>query len=305
MKNKIHHLIQTNFTVTLSVILGVFIFSADVQAAPIPELDCLIEPYIEVDVSTPEQGVIETIKVDVSDSVEKGQGIIMLDSAVHKATVELNRARASMDDEVQARKASLDFSKRKLARIEQLYDKKALPEHQKEEVETETKLARFNLQQAKNNQRLAQLELVRARVNLKRRTINSPITGVVVKRYKSEGEFVEDDPIVRLAQLDPLRVEVIAPVSLFGKITKGMQAKVMPEISLGNSVFTATVTIVDRVVDVSSGTFGIRLELPNPENQLPSGLKCNIRFDGSEPQLFGFSAESLTPVYTTNLLSTD
>jgi hypothetical protein len=35
---------------------------------------------------------------------------------------------------------------------------------------------------------------------------------------------------------------------------------------------------VDRVVDAASGTFGVRLQLPNPGYRLPAGLKCEIRF---------------------------
>ena len=34
----------------------------------------------------------------------------------------------------------------------------------------------------------------------------------------------------------------------------------------------------DRVVDAASGTFGVRLELPNPGYRLPAGLKCKVRF---------------------------
>ena len=38
--------------------------------------------------------------------------------------------------------------------------------------------------------------------------------------------------------------------------------------------------VVDRVVDAASGTFGVRLELPNPNYALPAGLKCKVRFPG-------------------------
>ena len=40
----------------------------------------------------------------------------------------------------------------------------------------------------------------------------------------------------------------------------------------------APVTIVDRVVDAASGTFGVRLELPNPDRDIPVGLQCQVRF---------------------------
>ncbi len=40
----------------------------------------------------------------------------------------------------------------------------------------------------------------------------------------------------------------------------------------------AEVGVVDKVVDAASGTFGVRLELPNPDTSLPAGLKCRVRF---------------------------
>ena len=46
----------------------------------------------------------------------------------------------------------------------------------------------------------------------------------------------------------------------------------------GGGVHEATVAVVDRVVDAASATFGVRLELPNPNYALPGGLRCDIRF---------------------------
>jgi multidrug efflux pump subunit AcrA (membrane-fusion protein) len=127
------------------------------------------------------------------------------------------------------------------------------------------------------SKRLAELELQRAIAELELRTIRSPITGVVRERLLSKGEFAKQNPILRLAQIDPLRVEVFAPVSMLGEITVGMTAQVMPE-SPVKGTYSARVTIVDQVVDAASGTFGVRLELPNAEYRLPAGLKCKVRF---------------------------
>jgi hypothetical protein len=35
---------------------------------------------------------------------------------------------------------------------------------------------------------------------------------------------------------------------------------------------------VDRVIDAASGTFGVRLQLSNPGNRIPAGLRCTVRF---------------------------
>jgi membrane fusion protein (multidrug efflux system) len=73
---------------------------------------------------------------------------------------------------------------------------------------------------------------------------------------------------------------VVVPVSLYGQIKNGDQAEVRPEPPFGE-VYPAKVVIVDRVVDAASGTFGLRLELPNKKGELPAGLKCNVTFPDS------------------------
>ena len=73
------------------------------------------------------------------------------------------------------------------------------------------------------------------------------------------------------------RVEVIVPVSVFGKIRVGQKAIIQPESPMvGN--YPAEVAIVDRVADAASGTFRVALDLPNPDYSLPSGLKCMVQF---------------------------
>ena len=102
-----------------------------------------------------------------------------------------------------------------------------------------------------------------------------------MERYVSPGEYVNNQPLLRVAQIDPLLVEVIVPAQIFGKISPGMLATFVPELPEYGE-HTATVTIVDRVIDAASSTFGVRLELPNAEQQLPSGLRCMVRFEIEE-----------------------
>ncbi len=222
------------------------------------------------------EGVIEDIAVDRNDLISKGQVLAQLKSDVEQATVSLAKARADLDGAVDARRAALEFGKRKQARTDELYDKKAVPFHVKDEAATDARIARLKLVEAEENKLIARLELQRAMEMLKQRTIPSPIDGVVVERMMAPGEFIDDKPLLELAQLDPLRVEVILPVTMYGSIEQGMQAVVQPELP-GSKRYLATVASVDRVLDGSSGTFGARLLLPNPDYSLPGGLRCKLR----------------------------
>ena len=109
------------------------------------------------------------------------------------------------------------------------------------------------------------------------RTIRSPIAGVVVERLQHPGELVKQEPILKLAQIDPLRIEVFAPLAMLGHVKVGSMAEIRPS-SLPGGTYNARVTIVNKVMDSASATFGIRLELPNPDHRLPAGLHCSVHF---------------------------
>ena len=100
---------------------------------------------------------------------------------------------------------------------------------------------------------------------------------LATERMMSPGESAENRPIVKIAKIDPLYVEIIVPVDYFRAIKVGMEAEVTPRYP-GASIQTATVTVVDRVVDAASDTFGVRLLLPNPDYEIPGGVRCGIRF---------------------------
>jgi RND family efflux transporter MFP subunit len=249
----------------------------DALAVDSNPLDCIIEPYDVVEVGSPVTGLIEKIYVERGDSIEAGQVLAELESGVEKAAVALARVRAQMVDDVRSREAELDLGKRRQQRADELFERDALSLDELERLETDTELARLELKEARDNLELAQLELKQAIEALDRRTIRSPIPGVVAERRMSPGEVVDEETILTIAQIDPLRVEVILPAAMFGSIRPEMRAAVVPELR-EDQVQLASVTIVDRVIDAASGTFGVRLELPNPDHAIPGGLHCRVRF---------------------------
>ena len=253
------------------------LLAAQSPAADIPQLDCVVEPHMVVDLSTQIDSIVDTMHVERGDIVAKDQILVSLESAVERAAVESARARAAADAGVRAGEVSVAFAERREERVQTLFQENAVSSDQFDETETETRLAQLQLDQAEEAHRLAQLELHRAEETLRRHTIRSPIDGVVVQRYLSPGESVRFQPMLRLAQIDPLRVEVIVPVSAFGKIRVGQRAIVQPEAPMTGN-YQAEVAIVDRVADAASGTFRVALDLPNPDYSLPSGLKCMVQF---------------------------
>lgn len=215
--------------------------------------NCIIEPHRIVNISSPVEGILKQVTVERGDVVKARQTVAKLDSRVEWAAVNLAHERAK-------------FNQRKVERNKKLYAKQLISLNEKDELETESFLSK--------------LELKQAQAILSQRVITSSISGVVVERFLNQGEYVgtNSDPIVKIAQLNPLNIEVILPIENLGVIKKGMTAKVLPQLPVGGD-FEAKVVIVDKVVDAASATIGIRLEMLNPTNQLPAGLKCRVEFN--------------------------
>ncbi len=269
-------MVRSSLVGSIMVLLFIGLSPLSMAEEPVA-FDGLIEPRMVVKLGSAMRGVLDRVLVDRGDMVKEGQVLATLQSDVERATMELARARVDMDAAIKAKREELEFAKRNQERRKDLYDQNALPYNEWDEVVTKKILAEHGLAEALERKNLAQLELKQATAVVNRLTIRSPVTGVVVDRYLSPGEYVEDQPILQLAQIDPLHVEVILPVEQLGSVEVGMLAKVQPEEPVGGT-YDAEVTIVDKVVDAASGTFGVRLELPNPGYKLPAGLKCKVIF---------------------------
>lgn len=247
------------------------------QTLPEDEYDCFVVPDSIADVGSPVRGVISQMLADRGDTVEKGQPIAVLESGTERILLSQVKARAEMTSEIAARKSDLQLSKIELARIEDLHRQGLAPTQQRDEARVGHEIARAGLAQALENQKLIMIELKRANHDLAQRTVKSPMNGVVVEQFVVPGEFIYDEPVMSIATLDPLRVEVVLPAELFGSIQKQDDALIITELNPDNPL-QAQVDIVDALLDTSSGTFGVRLTLANPDRTITAGQKCSVDF---------------------------
>jgi membrane fusion protein, heavy metal efflux system len=238
-------------------------------------LDCMIQPSQLVQMGSPAPGVIERILVDRGDMVKQGQPLVQLNASVERASLALARERAGQHGEVSATDGARELAERELARADELYRKNFVSGTYRDKQRAEAKVATGRSAEAQEKRKLADRELELATAQLSQRTLRAPISGVVIERYLALGEFVDQKPVLRIAAIDPLRVDVLVPAASFGQVNVGATAKVTPEL-VNRRALVATVTTVDRVIDAASNTFRVRLELPNPGGVLPAGLRCRV-----------------------------
>jgi RND family efflux transporter MFP subunit len=255
------------------------LFAGQAAAA---ELDCLVKPEMYVEVSSPVVSVLEQILVETGDVVLKGQPLAQLEASVEMARVKMAELQVDHTSDIENRKEQLKYKKLNHERMQELRLKKSVPQFEADKAQTEYALAKLELAKSREIRIMARANLEMERSQLALRTILSPIDGIVVDRYAMVGESVEGRSIMKLAQVNPLKVELIAPTEYFGLISKGMKVDIYPE-QPANQVFKATVTIVDKLIDPASGSFTVRMSLPNPDDVLIGGVNCIAEFSFKTP----------------------
>lgn len=236
--------------ILINIILWTVLLCNTAYAEGLPVFDGLVQPKEIIDFSSQAPGILKEIPVERGDWVKKGDVLAKLKSSSEEVAVKAARAR-------------MEFIKRKMERNEQLIEKHLVSTHDKDEIETEIELGK--------------LALLEAKEKLAGKTIRSTIDGVVVSRMGAPGEYVGEEPFVTVAQINPLSVEIIVPDVFFGKIKEGDVGTVTLQLPK-ESTIEAKVVIVDDVLDAASSTFGVRLELPNPDLLIPAGIKCKVKF---------------------------
>jgi HlyD family secretion protein len=149
--------------------------------------------------------------------------------------------------------------------------------------------AQAKLKQADAALAQAQAELDLIDVQIEKLTAYAPTTGVVLARVVEPGEVVQAGAaLLRLGQLDRLKITVFVPEDRYGQITLGQAAQVAVDSFPGQN-FNATVThIADqaeftpRNVQTSEGrkttVFAVELSIENPDGRLKPGMPADVSF---------------------------
>jgi RND family efflux transporter MFP subunit len=273
---------QARFVIAIAVLLALARHAAaqqpSVPAQHMGEFDCVVEAKMMAKLGSPDTGIIEALKVDRDMTIKKGDVVAQLDSKLQQIALELAQLKANNEGDINSERTRLAFRTSEAERAENLNSKQIVTVKVRDEAVTERNLAALALAKAELEHNMAQVDLEQARARLDRRSIRSPINGVVSDVTIRLGEYVyEQTPLMTIAEIDPLYVKVFVPVRDYRDLHVGTDAEVMPQEPIGG-LYKAKVTVVDRVFDTASSTFGVRLELPNPDYALPAGMRCRIRF---------------------------
>jgi len=254
-----------------TVIVIVLALAVQVKAQ---KIDGFTEPYRSVNIATTEMGVISKLLVKEGDRVTAGQPVAHLDRELQSATLAIAKKNFELTGRVQAARAEATLRTQRLSKMEQLARQGHARREELERARTDASIARSQLLAAEEELVVRQLEYQRALVQVKRRTIASPLSGVIAEILKFDGEFVapNDPHIMRVVQLDQLQARFTLTMSQAARVKKGQTVK----IQLAGKAVTGEVEFVAPVADAESGTVLLKARIANPSGRL-SGQRCSLK----------------------------
>lgn len=238
------------------------------------------EPYSDLQLAASEMGTLKAIEVSEGDTVKAGQVIASLDDRVLQASLKVAAMAAKAIGEVDAAEASLAIREIEYQKLTELFGRSHASQRELDRVQGDLKVARARLNVAKEESAVRQLERDRILAQLQQRKIVSPIDGAVVEVMKEVGEFVSpSDPVVaRIVQLNPMLVAFSVPASQRNLLTKNQPVLM----TVGDATeVSGRIEFVSPIADASSGTFRVKIILPNHTGRWLSGEKSVLHLDSA------------------------
>ena len=232
-----------------------------------PEYESKIGPKIS--------GTIEIVHVDEGDQVRKGQALAQLDQkdlliAVRQGQAAVRVAEAQLKEaEVKVRNL-----RRERERLANLFKKNVISQQRYDDIDTAYSMAVVRVEVIRAQILSCRENLAMAEQKLKDTVIVAPFSGLIVKRFINQGEFVSTmppSPLFLIMNIDRVKTEIGLPEVHLARINIGNPVEVKVDTYPGIT-FRGKISTINPMVDPVSRAFKIKVEMPNKDHRLKPGM---------------------------------
>jgi RND family efflux transporter MFP subunit len=236
-----------------------------------PEYESKIGPKIS--------GTIERVYVDEGDTVQKGQPLVQLDQknlliAVRQGQAAVRVAEAQLK-EAEVKGENLKKEKERLAH---LLTKNVISQQKYDDIDTAYSMAVTRMEVIRAQILSSRENLAMAEQKLSDTVIIAPFSGLIVKRFINQGEFVSTmppSPLFLMMNIDKVKTEIGLPEIHIARIHIGNPVDVTVDTYPG-SIFKGTVSTINPMVDPVSRAFTVKVEIRNKGHRLKPGMFARV-----------------------------
>ncbi len=255
-------------------------------------------PFQEVELHAKVAGYIKHIHVDIGDQVHTGQVLATLDipeitaqvqgadAGVRQTQEQITRARS----EILRAQANYDAVHSAAQRLQQASDARPglIAQQELDDALAKDRAGAAQVDAAKSAYSATQEQLGVSQADRQHYSsmadysrITAPFNGIVTWRYADTGSLIQAGtsnagsmPVVKVAQVDVLRLRLPVPESLAAFIKIGDSASI--HVGATGKTFTGTVARNTGALDSSTRSMQVEIDVPNRDGKLNPGMYADV-----------------------------
>ena len=232
----------------------------------------LVEPVQQVTLSVPVAGVLRQVLVAEGQIVQEGQLLAQMDQRIAAAELELAQRMTHREGAVATATAHLAMAENLLDRLMSVKDRRAVSELEVAKAASDRDAALAALQAAREQASESQANRQLAEARLENHNIRAPFSGQVLRIDAQAGATMTNvTPVITLANLDQLRVELYLPLAWFGHLNLNQEYPLAAAAPV-NRPISARLVAFEPVIASATQTFRCSFEIDNSDGVLPSGF---------------------------------
>jgi RND family efflux transporter MFP subunit len=243
-------------------------------------VDAFTAPHEQRQLSSQAGGVVKKVLVEEGDHVTAGQPLVEFNDALLQAQLAVSQARIqSAEAQIAAAKARHEMLSTEYEREQKLFDKEVASQEDLDKARLDRDLAQLAIENSENDKTIATLTANRDQEAVNQTIIKAPIDADILRIAVRGGEAAQPlSPVLSVVAVDPLDVIAYVPIGTVGRIRVGSTAELKLE-TVPADPLQCSVKVVDRVADPASGTYRVKLTLPNPDRKIAAGARGSLTFD--------------------------
>jgi len=222
-------------------------------------------------------GRLQEINVRLGDRVRLGQRIAKLED--YELLEQVKQAEAAQEVSVatiRQREAELKVAEANAQRSRNLFERQLLPKQTLDDTESRFDAAQAQLDLARAQSQQSKARLEELRITLANTVITSPLNGVVAKRAVDPGAFVSQNvPVVDVVDIGRVRLVANVVEKDLKSLHSGNPTQVEVDAYPGER-FTGRIARVSPVLDPTTRTAPIEVEIPNADYRLKPGMYARV-----------------------------
>src|ERR1700676_1471867 len=234
----------------------------------------------EVNLMAQRDGIMEKIYFDAPSRVKSGTLLGQLDDRQIKANLEAARAKTrSIAADLRNWQSEAEVLKADYTRQQHLMELGLTSQEQLEHARYKAESDQWDILRVMETLNTAKEEEHSLELEMEKTKVTAPFNGLIARRYVREGQNIaKGERLFWLTAEAPLLMRFTLPEKFFGKMRNGQQVEVTSADVPGEK-HLARVKQVSPVVDPSSGTFEVLVELTGERGLLRPGMNASVHLE--------------------------